>query len=280
MNNNENTTKKVISTFLDSAIILAISSCIIYIVAFLFLKGFYSFYGLTDIEINMSLFNVLKISMSIVHPLISWFISFFLISIAMAKISKNPNLQTVLSIVGIYMLCMMFISLSRYTTNKWEHNIYIALYWVITISMALIQPLLMILPDKITSKIYDYLEKRQKQPLFYLYKIFIIICSISFILSFIPQYGFNEAKIKKDYLYDFTNQRVLIYQDNEKTVFLPKNEDDTFEKKYIIVSSAELSELIFEHYEKEVVFIPRNDDFEETQNEQTEEVQNYIELGD
>ena len=64
----------------------------------------------------------------------------------------------------------------------------------------------------------------------------------------------TQSKIKKDYLYDSTNQRVLIYQDNEKSIFIPKTEDDTFEKKYIIVSSAELSELVFEHYEKEISF--------------------------
>lgn len=257
---NENIAQKVISTLLDSGIILAITTSVIYIVAFLYLKGFYNFYGLHDIEIDMSLFKVIKISMDIIRPLISWIVSFFFISLTMAKLTKNPNPGTVLSILWIYMLCMMFIRLSRYTTIKWEHNLYIGLYWFVTIVMALIQPLLLLLPEKITSKISNHFEKRSKEPLYGAYKIFIMVCSISFVLSFIPKYGFYEATTKKDYLYDFQNNRVLIYQDDEKTIFLPKLEDESFEKKYIFVNTSDLSDVVFKHYEKEVVFKTNEND--------------------
>ena len=60
-------------------------------------------------------------------------------------------------------------------------------------------------------------------------------------------------------MYDSTNQRVLIYQDNEKSIFIPKTEDDTFEKKYIMISSSELANIILEHYEHEISFTTEND---------------------
>ena len=73
-------------------------------------------------------------------------------------------------------------------------------------------------------------------------------------MNYIPKYGYNDAKIKNDYLYDLQNERVLIYQDSDKSIFIPRNDNGSFEKKYIIVSSEEMSNVILEHYNQAVQF--------------------------
>lgn len=272
--------KSSFRTLIDSAIILAIITGVLYVVSFFYLKGFYSYYGLVDIEIDLSIFRMLKICLGIFKSIFLGILIYALQSLNIALTKEKPTVENFFFTLWIWISFNLLIEYAKYIDHPILRILCIIGAGLLVVVFILFPIILNLLPEKIKTKIISFITIREKVTLSYIYKILAILFSIYLIIDLIPKYGFNEAKIKKDYLYDFTNQRVLIYQDNEKTVFLPMNEDDTFEKKYIIVRSAELSNIIFEHYEKEIVFGSRIDDLKEAQNIQTEEVQNYIELGD
>ena len=97
----ENKLKTIFHSLADSAIYIALITGAIYLIAFLYLKGFYSYYGLIDIEINLSLFLVLKTCYGIIQPLLTWLLCFSILSYSMTKFQKNTS--TFFSIVWIDM---------------------------------------------------------------------------------------------------------------------------------------------------------------------------------
>ena len=272
--------KSSFRTLIDSAVIIAVITGILYIVSFFYLKGFYSYYGLIDIEIDLSIFRMLKICLGILKSIFLGILIYALQSLNIVLTKEKPTIGNFFFTLWIWISFNLLIEYAKYINHPVLRIFCLIGAFLLVVVFILLPVIFRLLPEKKKTRVLSFLTRGKKQTLSYIYKILAILFSIYLIIDLIPKYGFNEARIKKDYLYDSSNQRILIYQDNEKAVFLPKNEDDTFEKKYIIVSSAELSELVFEHYEKEVIFIPRNYDLEEAQNIQTEEVQNYIELGD
>ncbi len=247
--------RNVFRTLTDSAIIISIITALLYFVSFFYLKGFYSYYGLIDIEIDFSIFRILRTCLEIFQSLFSWVVIFSLISLCMTALQNNPDFRSFFNNLWIFLLFSIFIKTSRYTSDTILHVFYNVLAFLLIGLVILAYIAINILPDKTTKKVSSFLNrKNNKNSLHYIYRVIVFLNSLLIITNFIPNYGFNEAKIKKDYLYDSTNQRVLIYQDNEKSVFLRKNADDTFEKKYILVSSAELSNIILEHYDHEISF--------------------------
>ena len=268
--------RNVFRTLTDSAIIISIITALLYFVSFFYLKGFYSYYGLIDIEIDFSIFRILKTCLDIFQKVFPWILIYSFLALGIAKIQKNSSISNFFITLWMFLLFLIFVRTARYSTDNTLHIAYTILAFALIGLFIIAHVMINLLPDKITDKVSNYLNSKSKDSLYYVYKVIIILNSLMIITNFIPNYGFNEAKNKKDYLYDSTNQRVLIYQDNEKSVFIPKSEDDTFEKKYMIVSSAELSELVFEHYEKEVVFAPKRYNFEETPNIQDKEMNNSL----
>lgn len=269
--------KNVFRTLTDSAIIISITTAALYFVSFFYLKGFYSYYGLIDLEIDFSIFRILKTCLEIFQSLFSWVVIFSLVSLGMTALENNPDFKSFCNNLWIFLLFSIFFKTSRYTTDSFFHIFYTVLAFSLISLVILAYILINILPDKATKKVSSFLDRRNNNnSLHYIYKIIIFINSLLIIINFIPKYGYNEARIKKDYLYDAQNQRVLIYQDNEKSIFLPKNKDDTFEKKYVIVSSSELSNIVFEHYEKEIVFDPKNEILRETPNIQDKQINNAL----
>ncbi|MBO4859049.1 MAG: hypothetical protein J5527_11110 [Treponema sp.] len=111
-----------------------------------------------------------------------------------------------------------------------------------------------LLPEKSKDKLSAVFDKEEKLPLSYIYKIVFFLNSLLVIVNFIPKYGFNDAKIKNDYLYDSQNERVLIYQDSDKSIFMPRSANGSFEKKYIIVPSDEMLNISLEHYNQTIQF--------------------------
>ncbi len=246
--------RNVFRTLTDSAIIISIITALLYFVSFFYLKGFYSYYGLIDIEIDFSIFRILKTCLGIFQKVFPWILIYSFLALGIAKTQKNSSISNFFITLWMFFLFLIFVRTARYSTDNTLHIAYTILAFALIGLFIIAHVMINLLPDKITDKVSNYLNSKSKDSLYYVYKVIIILNSLMIITNFIPNYGFNEAKNKKDYLYDSTNQRVLIYQDNEKSVFLPKNEDNSFEKKYIIVSSAELSEVILNHYEKNITF--------------------------
>lgn len=246
--------RNVFRTLTDSAIIISIITALLYFVSFFYLKGFYSYYGLIDIEIDFSIFRILKTCLDIFQKLFPWILIYSFLALGIAKTQKNSSISNFFITLWMFLLFLIFVRTARYSTDNTLHITYTILAFALIGLFIIAYVMINLLPDKITDKVSNYLNSKSKDSFYYVYKVIIILNSLMIITNFIPNYGFNEAKIKKDYLYDSTNQRVLIYQDNEKSIFLPKTENDTFVKQYIIISTSELSEVILNHYKKDITF--------------------------
>lgn len=251
--------RNVFRTLTDSAIIISIITALLYFVSFFYLKGFYSYYGLIDIEIDFSIFRILKTCLDIFQKLFPWILIYSFLALGIAKTQKNSSISNFFITLWMFLLFLIFVRTARYSTDNTIHITYTILAFALIGLFIIAYVMINLLPDKITDKVSNLFNNKTETSLHFVYKILIILNSLMIITNFIPKYGFNEAKIKKDYLYDSTNQRVLIYQDNEKSIFLPKTEKDTFVKQYIIISTSELSNIILEHYEHEISFTAEND---------------------
>lgn len=251
--------KNTLHTLIDSAVIIALATALLYIVSFFYLKGFYSYYALIDIEIDFSIFKILKTSLEIFKSLFLLLIIYSLQAVNISRMHKNPTLNVFFTSLWILLLVQLFIKLAIYSDKRFYHISYIILAFTLLGLFFLINILFNFLPERKKEKISNFLNKGDKFSLSFLYKIILYLGLVYLIINFIPEYGYNEARSKKDYLYDAQNQRVLIYQDNEKSIFLPKTENDTFVKQYIIISTSELSNIILEHYEHEISFTAEND---------------------
>lgn len=246
--------KSSFRTLIDSAVIIAVITGVLYIVSFFYLKGFYSYYGLIDIEIDLSIFRMLKICFGILKSIFLGILIYALQSLNIVPTKEKPTIGNFFFTLWIWISFNLLIEYAKYINHPVLRILCLIGAFLLVVIFILLPVIFRLLPEKKKTRILSFFNKRKKMSLSYIYKILAILFSIYLIIDLIPKYGFNEARIKKDYLYDSSNQRILIYQDNEKAVFLPKNEDDTFEKKYIIVSSAELSDIILEHYEHEISF--------------------------
>lgn len=251
--------RNVFRTLTDSAIIISIITALLYFVSFFYLKGFYSYYGLIDIEIDFSIFRILKTCLGIFQKVFPWILIYSFLALGIAKTQKNSSISNFFITLWMFLLFLIFVRTARYSTDNTLHIAYTILAFALIGLFIIAYVMINLLPDKITDKVSNLFNNKTETSLHFVYKILIILNSLMIITNFIPKYGFNEAKIKKDYLYDSTNQRVLIYQDNEKSIFLPKTENDTFVKQYIIISTSELSNIILEHYEHEISFTAEND---------------------
>ena len=255
----KNKIKNTFHTLIDSAVIIALATALLYIVSFFYLKGFYSYYALVDIEIDFSIFKILKTSLEIFKSLFLLLIIYSLQAVNTSRMHKNPTLNVFFTSLWILLLVQLFIKLAIYSDKRFYHISYIILAFTLLGLFFIVNILLNFLPESKKEKISNFLNKGDKFSLSFLYKIILYLGLIYLIINFIPEYGYNEARTKKDYLYDAQNQRVLIYQDNEKSIFLPKTENDTFVRQYIIISTSELSNIILEHYEHEISFTAEND---------------------
>ena len=80
-----------------------------YLISYLYLKGFYSYYGLIDLEIDFTLFRVLKTCIEIFISLLGWIIIYLIISIPLAKCLNNDNENFVWTVLFFLMICLLFI---------------------------------------------------------------------------------------------------------------------------------------------------------------------------
>ena len=149
----------------------------------------------------------------------------------------------------------MFMRQSKYSDDKFEHYYYLILAISLIVLFIIGKIIIMCLPEKYKNKLSNFLDKFPKDSTLIILKSIILLGYIYIILNFIPKYGFNEAKIKKDYLYDSKNQRVLIYQDNEKSIFIPKSENDKFERRFIILTNDSLNQTILEPFYGKIDFM-------------------------
>ena len=116
--NSNDKIKPFISTLIDSAVIIAMITGVLYLVSFFYLKGFYSYYGLIDISIDFSIFRILKICLEIFYPLLSLILVYSLSAISIARLQDNPNVETYFTVLWLYMLCMLFLRTATYEDEK------------------------------------------------------------------------------------------------------------------------------------------------------------------
>ena len=244
--------KSFITTLFDSAIIVAVITSVMYLISYLYMKGFYSYYGLIDLEINFTLFRVLKTCIEIFISLLNWIIIYLVISIPLAKILNEENETFVWTILFFWLLCLVFIRTAVYSKEIKQKVFNMS----IPITMIIIIVAFYIWYSRLSDDKTKDLQKDIDNIKFFKsipWKILGFLCWGLTIINFVPKYGYQQAEKKSDYLIDTENQRILIYNDAEKSIFL-KNNNDSFEYKYIIISNSDLSQITFEHYNKRIIF--------------------------
>ena len=244
--------KSFITTLFDSAIIVAVITSVMYLISYLYMKGFYSYYGLIDLEINFTLFRVLKTCIEIFISLLNWIIIYLVISIPLAKSLNEENENFVWTILFFWLLCLVFIRTAVYSKEIKQKVFNMS----IPITMIIIIVAFYIWYSRLSDDKTKDLQKDIDNIKFFKsipWKILGFLCWGLTIINFVPKYGYQQAEKKSDYLIDTENQRILIYNDAEKSIFL-KNNNDSFEYKYIIISNSDLSQITFEHYNKRIIF--------------------------
>lgn len=252
LENKQPTIKSFINTLFDSAIVVAVVTSVMYLISYLYLKGFYSYYGLIDLEIDFTLFRVLKTCIEIFISLLGWIIIYLIISIPLAKCINNDNENFVWTVLFFWMICLLFIRTAIYTKEIKLKTFYLALPIIMIIILIGFLIYSSKLSDEKTKKLNETIEKLyifKSIP----FKVLGYLCWISIFVNFVPKYGYQQAQIKSDYLIDVENQRILIYNDSEKSIFL-QNNNNNCEYKYIIINNSDLSQISFEHYNNKIIF--------------------------
>lgn len=252
LENKTTITKSFITTLFDSAIIVAVITSVMYLISYLYMKGFYSYYGLIDLEINFTLFRVLKTCIEIFISLLNWIIIYLVISIPLAKVLNEENENFVWTILFFWLLCLVFIRTAVYSKEIKQKVFNMS----IPITMIIIIVAFYIWYSRLSDDKTKDLQKDIDNIKFFKsipWKILGFLCWGLTIINFVPKYGYQQAEKKSDYLIDTENQRILIYNDAEKSIFL-KNNNDSFEYKYIMISNSDLSQVTFEHYNKRIIF--------------------------
>ena len=123
----KNKIKNTFHTLIDSAVIIALATALLYIVSFFYLKGFYSYYALVDIEIDFSIFKILKTSLEIFKSLFLLLIIYSLQAVNTSRMHKNPTLNVFFTSLWILLLVQLFIKLAIYSDKRFYHISYIIL---------------------------------------------------------------------------------------------------------------------------------------------------------
>lgn len=118
LDNKTKTQKSFIISLFDGAIIVAVVTSVIYLISYLYLKGFYSYYGLIDLEINFTLFRVLKTCIEILISLLNWVVIYLVISIPLAKVLNDENENFVWTILFFWLICLIFIRTAVYSKER------------------------------------------------------------------------------------------------------------------------------------------------------------------
>lgn len=252
LDNKTKTQKSFLTSLFDGAIIVAVVTSVMYLISYLYLKGFYSYYGLIDLEINFTLFRVLKTCIEILISLLNWVVIYLVISIPLAKVLNDENENFVWTILFFWLICLIFIRTAVYSKERSQKIFNFSIPLIMIIIFVIFYIWYSRLPEDKTKD----LQKNIEEIKFFKsipWKVLGFLCWGLTIINFVPKYGYKQAEKKSDYLIDIENQRILIYNDTEKSIFL-KNNIDNFEYKYMVVNNSDLSKVNFEHYNKQIIF--------------------------
>lgn len=189
--------RNVFRTLTDSAIIISIITALLYFVSFFYLKGFFSYYGLIDIEIDFSIFRILKTCLDIFQKVFPWILIYSFLSLGITKTQKNSSISNFFITLWMFLLFLIFVRTARYSSDNSLHIAYTILAFALIGLFIIAHLIINLLPDKITDKVSNLFNNKTETSLHFVYKILIILNSLMIITNFIPKYGFNEAKIKK-----------------------------------------------------------------------------------
>ena len=159
LENKQPTIKSFINTLFDSAIVVAVVTSVMYLISYLYLKGFYSYYGLIDLEIDFTLFRVLKTCIEIFISLLGWIIIYLIISIPLAKCLNNDNENFVWTVLFFWMICLLFIRTAIYTKEIKLKTFYLALPIIMIIILIGFLIYCSKLSDEKTKKLNETIEK-------------------------------------------------------------------------------------------------------------------------
>ena len=176
---------------IDSAVIIAMITGIIYGVSFFYLRGFYSYYGLIDIEIDLSIFRMLKICLGIIKSILPGILIYALQSLNIALTKEKPTIGNFFFTLWIWISFNLLIEYAKYINDS-VIKIFCLIGAVLLVVVFLLFPIIFrLLPEKNKPRILSFLTRGKKLSLSYIYKILAILFSIYLIIDLIPKYGFN-----------------------------------------------------------------------------------------
>ena len=109
--------KSSFRTLIDSAVIIAVITGVLYIVSFFYLKGFYSYYGLIDIEIDLSIFRMLKICFGILKSIFLGILIYALQSLNIVLTKEKPTIGNFFFTLWIWISFNLLIEYAKYINH-------------------------------------------------------------------------------------------------------------------------------------------------------------------
>ena len=232
----------------DSAIVIAFISMILYLFSYIYINSYYGYYGITDIDIPISVTILIKIVSELF--------------LSKLKIILIAFFETII-IIGFFNIIRANLNIKE-SVKVVFYSMYVTIFYTLTMDMSLNVPTfvvkglrylfygyVLIAPIIIFINRYFHntrcVSKDSKVVHF-----FVVFSFIGLLGYGIQEYAFNKAHNKRDYLYDKETGMVLIYQDEQKSIFLPISEAN--KGKYEWRNNEDLSKLELVHYYGQIKF--------------------------
>ena len=232
----------------DSAIVISLISMILYLFSYIYINSYYGYYGINDIDIPVSVTILIKVISELFLSNLTIVLLAFLETIGIIGffnlIRANLNIKESIKVVFYSIYLTIFYTL----TKDMPFGI---LKFISQVLRFFFNFYVVIAPIVIFINRYfhntRFVSKDSKVVHF-----FVVFSFIGLLGYGIEEYAYNKAYNKNDYLYDKETKMVLIYQDEQKSIFFPISEDN--ERKYDWRNNEDLSDMELVHYYGKITF--------------------------
>ena len=237
------------SLIFDSAIVIGFVTTILYLFTYIYLDSFYGYYGINDINIPVSLDILVKIISELFFANLKTILIAIVETMALISIFNYIQANLTIKEVGSIIFNALYISTVSCLTSNINEGL---LKYIHTIS-SFVGVYLFIPLVALVILLRRYFHETRILPRVIKATHFFVIFSLIGLLAYgVQEYAFCKAYIKSDYLYDEASNLVLIYQDDQKSIFIPCT--PKLEKKYIWKNNDELSGIKLSHYKGRITF--------------------------
>lgn len=265
--------KNIGSILLESSIIIAIITALMYIMGIAYYDGFYSFYEISGFKYDISIqdmVNIMKLVVFHIFSYVSICYSILFLIMLFFKINKHLIHLVILTVIfGVFALMS-----APYT--RWAAIwviIPIILHWFIYgIAIIYFKEGKTIFDEDLTNM---FINVSKTNPEFNIViqkvlSVFLIIFVVYFVSSTMYSIcyaiGEHQAELKDNYMItDNYNNYILIYQDNDKYIFMPLKDESTLSRKYIYIQTGNVDNLILTPYNQKLsLYIGSSETTEDT----------------